>query len=51
MVETATRIGTWAGGARNIAGTTHPLVELARELADLHGKGRCASIYVRLCIE
>ena len=34
MVETATRMGTGAGGARNIIGTTHPLVELERELAD-----------------
>jgi 5-aminolevulinate synthase len=38
MVETATRMGTGAGGTRNIAGTNHPLVDLEHELADLHRK-------------
>ena len=38
MVETATRVGTGAGGTRNIAGTHHPQVQLEQELADLHGK-------------
>ncbi|WP_420133863.1 5-aminolevulinate synthase [Rhodopseudomonas sp.] len=38
MVETTTRIGTGAGGTRNIAGTHHPLVQLEQEIASLHGK-------------
>jgi 5-aminolevulinate synthase len=38
MVEAASQMGTGAGGTRNIAGTNHPLIELERELASLHGK-------------
>ena len=38
MIKSAIRMGTGAGGTRNIAGTNRPLVELEHELADLHGK-------------
>jgi len=38
MIDAASRMGTGAGGTRNIAGTNHPLIELEREIASLHGK-------------
>ncbi len=38
MVETAWRVGTGAGGTRNISGNSHAIVDLEAELADLHAK-------------
>ena len=38
MIEATARMGTGAGGTRNISGTNGPIIELEREIADLHGK-------------
>ena len=51
MVETAARMGTGAGGTRNIAGTNHPLIELERELADAARQGSRAGLHLRLRLE
>ena len=38
ICDSVQSIGAGAGGTRNIAGTSHPLVELESELAQLHDK-------------
>ena len=51
MVETATRMGTGAAGRATSRATNHPLVELERELADLHAQGNGAGLHLGLRLE
>lgn len=50
MIESVARAGTGAGGTRNIAGTHQAMVELEREIADLHGK-EAAGFHIWLCFK
>ena len=49
MIESVDRTGVGSGGTRNIGGTTHYMVELEKEIAQLHQKERAlvgSSCYV-----
>ena len=51
MVETATRVGTGAGGTRNIAGTHHPLVQLEQRTGRSARQASRAAVHLGLRLE
>ena len=51
MVETATRVGTGAGGTRNIAGTHHPLVQLEAGTGRSARQASRAAVHLGLRLE
>ena len=51
MVETATRVGTGAGGTRNIAGTHHPAGAARTGTGRPARQGSLAAVHLGLCLE
>ena len=51
MVETATRMGTGAGGTRNIAGNNHPAGRARARACRSAPQGSGVGVYLRLCLQ